>query len=389
MDDRAQALALVDELKAGVEAIESVMPIWEPGAADVLNQLERKTEVLGRLSKCLEDGAALSDVTVTAATARRAVAALYSLVKGIAGMGYVGACGILAEMVGEANVNASADIGKVQDFLEDVIEQVLDDAWDSLEVAVDRETAIAGMEQDPDVVNAEGFVHLSNASGVSHRYVSVENLEDVSAFGWCNEFAIDAADVIKGAIGALDDPEEAREWLGDIDRSVFGNDVLLRSVVRVILGNVDHCVYDDCYEAALGHAQELLETTVLKDSKVEVAVGMEALEEAYSELVPVRKVGTSGIGAGGKRPRSISQEAVRRTKNSSRPLRASTDRSLPRSRGSVAAAGPPVASRRARSGAGCCNRSGAMADSGVRPAWDAGEPGASGCGRTPPIGRGP
>ena len=111
--------------------------------------------------------------------------------------------------------------------------------------------------------------------------------------------------------------------------------------------------------------------------------GQEALQ------VPVRKVGISGIGAGGKRPRSISQEAVRRTKNSSRPLRASTDRSLPRARGSVAAAGPPLASRRARSGAGCCNRSGAMADSGVRPAWDAGEPGASGCGRTPPIGRRP
>ena len=107
------------------------------------------------------------------------------------------------------------------------------------------------------------------------------------------------------------------------------------------------------------------------------------------KLVPVRKVGISGIGAGGKRPRSISQEAVRRTKNSSRPLRASTDRSLPRPRGSVAAAGPPLASRRAPSGAGCCNRSGAMADSGVRPAWDAGEPGASGCGRTPPIGHRP
>ena len=108
-----------------------------------------------------------------------------------------------------------------------------------------------------------------------------------------------------------------------------------------------------------------------------------------ARLVPVRKVGISGIGAGGKRPRSISQEAVRRTKNSSQPLRASTDRSLPRARGSVAAAGPPVASRRARSGAGCCNRSGAMADSGVRPAWDAGEPGASGCGRIPPIGHRP
>ena len=105
-----------------------------------------------------------------------------------------------------------------------------------------------------------------------------------------------------------------------------------------------------------------------------------------AELVPVRKVGISGIGAGGKRPRGISQEAVRRTKNSSRPLRASTDRSLPLPRGSAAAAGPPLASRRARAGAGCCNRSGAMADSGLRPAWDAIEPGASGCGRTPPIG---
>ena len=130
-------------------------------------------------------------------------------------------------------------------------------------------------------------------------------------------------------------------------------------------------------------------SVVYPEASTSVDLERQTLQYAVHQLVPVRKVGISGIGAGGKRPRSISQEAVRRTKNSSRPLRASTDRSLPRARGSVAAAGPPLASRRARSGAGCCNRSGAMADSGVRPAWDAGEPGASGCGRTPPIGRRP
>ena len=237
----------------------------------------------GRLGKCLEDGAALSDATVNAATPRRAMVALYSLVKDSAGTGYVGACGILVEMVGKAN--ASANIGKVQEFLEDIIERVLDDAWDSLEVAVDRETAIAGMEQNPNVVNAEGIVHLSNASGVSHRYVSVENLEDVSAFGWCDEFAIDAADVIKGAVDALDDPEEAKGWLEGVDRSVFGNNVLLRSVVRVILGHADHYAYQDYFEAALRKAQEMLVMTDLDDPRVEVAVAMEALKEACSGLV--------------------------------------------------------------------------------------------------------
>ena len=105
-------------------------------------------------------------------------------------------------------------------------------------------------------------------------------------------------------------------------------------------------------------------------------------------LVPVRKVGISGIGAGGKRPRSI----PRRRSGGKKVESASSglDRPVVAAAAGFRCGGrPPVASRRARSGAGCCNRSGAMADSGVRPAWDAGEPGASGCGRTPPIGRRP
>ena len=82
-------------------------------------------------------------------------------------------CGILAEVVGEAHVTASADIDIVHDFLESVIERVLENTWYSFEVAIDRELAIAAIEQDPEVVNAEGLVHLSDPSGVSHRYVSV------------------------------------------------------------------------------------------------------------------------------------------------------------------------------------------------------------------------
>lgn len=256
----AQTLLLVDELAAGVEAIESLMSGWESewwlwgdqaGLADDFDQLEREVAVLGRLGKSLEDGVALSKATTTAATARRAVEELYDLIKGVSGMGYVGRSGILADMVGRANVTVSTQIGTVQGFLEEVIDQVLDDAWDSLETAIQRETAIAGVEEDPDVVNADGKVHLSNASSVSQVYLSTEDLKDVSARKWCEELAADAAEVIRGAISLLDDPEEARECVGQVDRSVFANSVLLRAVANVVLGHIHQTGVFDSYENAL------------------------------------------------------------------------------------------------------------------------------------------
>ena len=298
---KAQATQLIDELATGVDALESLMPPWESNwwlkgdpadAADKLDRLEQEVEVLGRLGKSLEDGVTLNDATATAATARRAVAELYHLIKSISGMGYVERSGILLEVVGHAEVAVSTDIGKVQDFLEDVIEQVLDDAWDSLEAAIKRETAIAGIEQDSDVVNADGQVHLSSASGASQAFVSVEKLEAVSARGWCEEFAPDAADVITGAIKTLDDPEEATECLGKADRSVFGNAVLLRSVVAVILGHLHQPGVFDAYESGLATAQELVDDarSELEDAEVGVGTVVDALEEACSELLRVARV---------------------------------------------------------------------------------------------------
>lgn len=293
MVGQAKARRLVDELATGVAAIESLMPGWDQawrfeidraGAADALDRLEREVEVLGRLGRSLEDGVVLNDATATAATARRAVEELYHLIKGVSGMDYVEDSGILVEMVGEAEANASTDIGKVYEFLEDVIDQVLDDAWDSLEAALGRETAIAGIEQDPDVVNADGRVHLSNASGTSERRVSVKNLEDVSARRWCEEFASDAAGVIRGGIKLLDDPEEA-ECLGEVDRSVFGNAVLLRSVVDVIIGHLDQPDAFDAYESALATAQELVDDAPWELEDSEVGPAAATLEEACGELL--------------------------------------------------------------------------------------------------------
>ena len=199
-------------------------------------------------------------------------------------MDYVEDSRILVEMVGEAEANASADIGNVYEFLEDVIDQVLDDAWDSLEAALGRETAIAGIEQDPDVVNADGRVHLSNASGTSERRVSVKNLEDVSARRWCEEFASDAAGVVRGGIKLLDDPEEA-ESLGEVDRSVFGNAVLLRSVVDVIIGHLYQPKVFDAYESALETVQELVDDAPWELEDSEVGPAAATLEEACTELL--------------------------------------------------------------------------------------------------------
>ena len=66
---------------------------------------------------------------------------------------------------------------------------------------------------------------------------------------------------------------------------MFGNEVLIRSVVGVILGNIGPCVNENYFELALGHANELLAKTDLYDSEVDVPVTMEALEEACSEVV--------------------------------------------------------------------------------------------------------
>ena len=82
----------------------------------------------------------------------------------------------------------------------------------------------------------------------------------------------------------------------------------------------------------------------------------------------------------------LSQRALRQAKKND-PASPSTPQS--RSAGLVSPGFPCLRGGRARARAGCSNRLAAMADSGVRPAGDASEPDASGCGRTPPIGRRP
>ena len=162
-------------------------------------------------------------------------------------------------------------------------------------------------------------------------------------------------------------------------------------LLATILGAMGRRAWDE-FRLLVGMAWEILRrpwNLGWEIRKSLVITWHDNLAQIPGYLVPVRKVGILGIGAGGKRPRGIAREAVRRARNSSRPVRASTDRSLPPPRGYVAAVEPPLASGRARAGAGCGDRRSTRADGGVRPAWDAGEPGASGCGRTPPIGRRP
>ena len=295
--DVQKAMARVETIASAVDAIESEMPHWEAdwwldgertAAADSLAKLERDVPIFKEFGQALEDGVLLNDITASAAAARRAVEALYRLLDDIEGMGYVAACGILNEIVGDGRIDAQSDVDKVEEFLEDVITRVLDDAWDSRDAAIDRETAIVGIQTDPTVVNAEGEVHLSNSIGTSHRCVSVRSVEGASAQAWCREFAEDAAATIVSAVSALDDPIEAREWLGNADRSLFTNDRLQEAAIAVILGNAHSTVYDK-YEGAATHAGQLIES--LRDeladdpSPQDVEQNLKVLEQAGIDLL--------------------------------------------------------------------------------------------------------
>ena len=101
---------------------------------------------------------------------------------------------------------------------------------------------------------------MTNQSGSTHYYVPVESIKDVSAFSWCEEFARDAANTIVSAIDALGGPDEATECLEAVDRTVFTNVVLRRSVVLVILGHIQTEVYEN-YEHVALRAREALEFT--------------------------------------------------------------------------------------------------------------------------------
>lgn len=292
-----KAIARVNVIENAIEAIEAEMPHWESGwwlqgerttAADSLAKLEVELPVLGEFGQALEDGVALNHITASAAAARRAVEALHRMLDDVEGMHHVTNCGILNELVGDSRLDAQADVDKVEGFLEDVITRVLDDAWDSRGVAIDRETAIVGIQNDPTVVNAEGQVHLGNARGTSHRHLPVQSLEEPSAQAWCREFANDAAALIVSAVSELDDPVEAREWIGNADRSLFTNDLLQKATVAVILGHAHNSVYDR-YEDAATHARQLLESArddlAEGPSIDEVAQDLKQLEQASIDLL--------------------------------------------------------------------------------------------------------
>ena len=292
---RERLLRQIGQATASLDEVESLIPHWEShwwlrpdqaGTADALLAIERRMAPAAWLREDPDDDAPPGHSTTPVAVARRCVEALYRYLDNVEGMGYVEDCRILPDTLGAGTMAAAQDVDKVYAFLEDAISQVLDDAWDSREAALDRETAAVALERDPGVINADGRVHLSNAARTSHRLVPVELLRDVSARAWCEEFASDAARELKGAVTALDGPEAAAECLGNADRTVFTNDILLDAAVGVVLGHPDHRAYDRYEDAAL-HLRRLLESTDWAHDELDadLEADVHALREAYVELV--------------------------------------------------------------------------------------------------------
>ena len=217
---------LVAELRSVIYAIERHMPREDPqswfiedrvAAGDTFAQLEFEAQFFGYIDDTLDDDVTADFPTIVAAAARRSVRALHRILRDIEGMGYVKASDILSEVVVAPNVETLTDIGMVQEYLENVVTEVREEAWDCVLDVQDLE---------------------------SLRGTSVKNQ--------CNECATDAADIIVSAIGVLDDSAEAEELLGRADRTVLTNDALSRAVALVILGHIEHSFYEnrERYEGA-------------------------------------------------------------------------------------------------------------------------------------------
>ncbi|MDE0008193.1 MAG: hypothetical protein OXS50_07935 [Gammaproteobacteria bacterium] len=150
-DDDANARKLllrqVAQATAGVDDVEMLMPHWDhgwwfgsgqAGTADALLQVECELEPKDWLREEPDDQDIPStESTAHIAVARRSVEALYQYLDNVEGMEYVRRSGILAETIGATKLAVAQDLDKVYQFLEDVISQVLDDAWDSRDAALD------------------------------------------------------------------------------------------------------------------------------------------------------------------------------------------------------------------------------------------------------------
>ena len=267
------------------------MPHWEPGwwltidrtnAADTLARLESETEALSCLGQVLKDQAPVNLTTIVASAARRSVEALCRIIEQIEGMGYVAASGILYDVI-TADCGQTEDIDQVHQFLESVITDVLDDALESREMALRLEWAIIALERNPNIVNSHGQIRLRSQSDSTHYYIPVESIRDASAQSWCEEFAKDAANTIVSSIDTLEEPDEADERLGTVNRGVFVNDVLRRSVVLVILGHMQTETFEN-YEHAAERAREILESAEI-DFQNNQDEDLEFVIKAYSELL--------------------------------------------------------------------------------------------------------
>lgn len=255
---------LVAELRSAIYAIERHMPREDPqswfiedrvAAGDTFAQLEFEAQFFGYIDDTLDDDVTADFPTIVAAAARRSVRALHRILRDIEGMGYVKASDILSEVVVAPNVETLTDIGMVQEYLENVVTEVREEAWECVLDVQD-----------------------------------LESLRGTSVKSRCNECATDVADIIVSAIGVLDDPAEAEELLGRADRTVLTNDALSRAVALVILGHIEHSFYEnrERYERAASSVAgelEIFDLVRVKGRIHEVRVVMERLRKAWAELV--------------------------------------------------------------------------------------------------------
>ena len=255
---------LVADLRSAIYAIERHMPREDPqswfiedrvAAGDTFAQLEFEAQFFGYIDDMPDDDVTADFPTIVAAAARRSVRALHRILRDIEGMGYVKASDILSEVVVAPNVETLTDIGMVQEYLENVVTEVREEALDCVLDVQD-----------------------------------LESLRGTSVKSRCNECATDAVDIIVSAIGVLDDPAEAEELLGRADRTVLTNDALSRAVALVILGHIEHSFYEnrERYERAASSVAgelEIFDLVRVKGRIHEVRVVMERLRKAWAELV--------------------------------------------------------------------------------------------------------
>ena len=152
--------AAVDAVLNEINHLEDIVWLGDPAlcAADALAKAEYENDRLRALGEAIGDVDNHNRTTAYAATARRVVAAMHTLVDGAANIFYPDGAPLLSDASGDERIEKADGAQAIYALIEMVVQEVSEDVWASWETADHREQGIRMYERDTGVADADGKV---------------------------------------------------------------------------------------------------------------------------------------------------------------------------------------------------------------------------------------